>query len=72
MKSKESGQAIVEYILLLSIILSITGIMIAGVRSSRDRMWKRVLCEVSAACPDCRATQSARQAFPGSGISCKN
>ena len=68
----ESGQAIVEYILLLSIIMSMTGLMIAGVRSNRDKMWKRVLCEVSAACPDCKSTASAKAALPSAGVSCKN
>jgi hypothetical protein len=68
----QSGQAIVEYILLLSMIISMTGIMIAGVRSNRDKMWKRILCEVSAACPDCKSTQGAKSALPNSGFSCKN
>ena len=70
--SSKAGQAIVEYVLLLSIIISITGLMIAGVRSNRDKMWKRILCEVSAACPDCRSPDSAKAALPTSGVSCKN
>ena len=68
----EQGQAIVEYILLLSIILGMGGILIGTVRSNRDKMWKRMICEVSAACPDCRATQSARAALPNAGVQCKN
>lgn len=67
----QSGQALVEYVLLLSIIVSMTTIMIAGVRSGRDKMWKQILCEVSAACPGCKATESARNAIQGSGA-CKN
>ena len=69
---KNAGQAILEYVLLLSIILSMTTLMMAGVSSSRDKMWKKFLCEVSAACPDCRSTPSAKSAFPKSGVSCKN
>jgi len=68
----ESGQAILEYILLLSIILGLSGAIYAGVTSSRDKMWKHILCEVSAACPDCQSTQSAKNAFPKSGVTCKN
>jgi hypothetical protein len=68
----EQGQALVEYILLLSIILGMAGILMATVRSNRDKMWKRMICEVSAACPDCRATQSARAALPNAGVQCKN
>ena len=83
MKSKQSqvvvnttlnnaGQAIIEYVLLLSMIISMTSLMIAGVRSNRDKMWKRILCEVSAACPDCQSTPSAKAALPQSGFSCKH
>ena len=70
-RKNHSGQALIEYVLLLSIIISMTCIMIAGVRSSRDKMWKQVLCEVSAACPDCKATESAKSAIKGSGA-CKH
>jgi hypothetical protein len=71
-RSGEAGQAIVEYVLLLSIILGMTGVMITGVRKNRDKMWKRILCEVSAACPDCKSTASAKAALPNAGVSCKN
>ena len=67
-----AGQAIIEYVLLLSMIISMTSLMIAGVRSNRDKMWKRILCEVSAACPDCQSTQTAKAALPKSGFSCKH
>ena len=71
-KSKQSGQAVLEYILLLSVILSISGLLVGSVRNTRDKMWKRMLCEVSAACPDCRSTDSAKAAFPKTGGNCKN
>ena len=67
-----AGQAILEYVLLLSIILSMTGIMLASVRSNRDKMWKLFICEVSAACPECKSTASAKAALPGSGATCKH
>jgi hypothetical protein len=68
----EQGQAILEYVLLLSIILTMAGLLMASVRSNRDKLWKRMLCEVSAACPDCRATDSAKAALPNAGVRCKN
>jgi hypothetical protein len=71
-RNREQGQAIIEYVLLLSIILSMAGLLVASVRSNRDKMWKRIICDVSAACPDCRSTESAKQALPGAGVQCKN
>lgn len=70
--SKQSGQAIIEYIILLTIILSMTGLFVASVRSSRDSMWKQMICDVSAACPDCKSTDSAKSALPNSKTKCKN
>ena len=67
----EEGQAIIEYILLLSIILSLSGLMISGIHSTRDKMWKRFLCEISAACPTCKATDSAKAALPKAKVQCK-
>ena len=70
--SNQSGQAIIEYVLLLSIILSAAGIMIGGARAGRDKMWKQLVCEVSAACPDCKSTETAKAALPQSGTKCKH
>ena len=76
MKSKKigprsSGQAVIEFVLLLTIILLVSGALITGVASTRDKMWKRMLCVISAACADCKSTESAKKAA-GSGVSCKN
>ena len=71
LQNRESGQALVEYVLLLVILLSMGGIIIVGIQSARDNMWKRLLCEVSAACPDCKSTESAKNALPKATIKCK-
>ncbi|MBS1959753.1 MAG: hypothetical protein JST80_09800 [Bdellovibrionales bacterium] len=71
-RHSESGQAIIEYVILLTIILTITGLFVAAVRSSRDKMWKQMICDISAACPDCHSPQSAQDALPKSGVKCKN
>lgn len=59
-RTKASGQAILEYILLLSIILSLSGALIASVKGTRDKIWKRMICDVSAVCAECKATDSAK------------
>jgi hypothetical protein len=71
LKSAQSGQAIIEYILLLSIIITVSGLILGSVRSSRDKLWKMMICQVSAACPTCKATDSARTALPNTGGACK-
>jgi hypothetical protein len=71
-KQAQSGQAIIEYILLFAIILSMAGLIVGGLSKTRDKMWKGMLCEVSAACPTCRSTDSAKTIFPSSGARCKN
>ena len=40
----QSGQAIIEYVIVLTIILGISGLIVGAVRSNRDKMWKRMLC----------------------------
>ncbi len=69
--NRKSGQAIIEYVLLLSIILGIAGLLVGSIRSTRDKMWKQIMCEVSAECPTCTATDSAKSALPKSGVNCK-
>lgn len=51
----ESGQAIVEYILLLALmVVAIAGLM-AGFRQSIWKLWQKLTQEISAACPKCPA-----------------
>jgi hypothetical protein len=66
-KSNESGQAVIEYVMLLSIILSMAGLLSYGVTKTRDGLWKMIICQVSAPCPACAATQSAKSLLPNGG-----
>ncbi len=49
----ESGQAVVEYILMLVVALSIVVGISKGMRGSLMGLWKSLTQEVSAACPGC-------------------
>jgi hypothetical protein len=69
---QNSGQAIIEYVLLMSIIVGMSGAIMFAVRKNRDKMWKIMICDVSAACPSCKSTDSAKNFFKSSGVSCKN
>jgi Flp pilus assembly pilin Flp len=56
--ANESGQVIVEYILMLFTALVIIGILANGFRTALRGIWDSVNCEVTAACPACPHIQT--------------
>ncbi len=70
-QKQQSGQAILEYVLLLVIILGMGGIIVkGGVQVARDKLWKQILCDVSRACPKCKAPDSINKALPNAKKKC--
>jgi hypothetical protein len=65
--SDQKAQAILEYVIVLSIIFGIAGLIRFGLQTSRDRLWKRMICEVSAVCVGCPAPESAKNILPRAG-----
>ncbi len=61
---KNAGQAIVEYVLLLAMILGMGTIIVSGVNKGRDTLWKQIICDVSRACPTCQAPSSVEALLP--------
>jgi Flp pilus assembly pilin Flp len=51
----ESGQAIVEYILTLSIAVGIVTIIAKGFRKALFDLWEEMTKQIAAACPGCPA-----------------
>jgi Flp pilus assembly pilin Flp len=50
----EEGQAIVEYILMLVVVMSVVTILAVGFRKSIYSIWNLISRDVAAACPkDC-------------------
>lgn len=49
----EQGQALVEYVLMLAVALSVVGIVGYGFRRIVLHAWQAVTCDVAAACPRC-------------------
>ncbi|MGZ3689836.1 MAG: hypothetical protein ACXWPM_06270 [Bdellovibrionota bacterium] len=49
----ERGQAVVEYVLLLFVMLTLVLVMKKGFKSIVFAMWKDVTRNVAAACPGC-------------------
>jgi hypothetical protein len=66
-KTDQSGQAILEYVVVLLIILSIGFTLQNGIRGSRDKLWKRIICHVTAPCIGCEAPDSAKTVLPKGG-----
>ena len=63
----QSGQAVVEYVILLAIVVSVSGVIHFGVGRTRDKLWKRMICDISAPCPGCISPKSAKDTLPRGG-----
>lgn len=63
------GQAIIEYILLLGLVITLVAVLGRGFRTIQNRVWMEMACVVAAPCPNCpppRAVQiRANQISPG-------
>ena len=53
--------------MVLLVILSIGFTLQNGIRGSRDKLWKRIICQVTAPCPGCKASDSAKNVLPKGG-----
>lgn len=52
---EDDGQAILEYILGLTLAIAFVGILAAGFRQSILKLWLTFSKDISAACPGCPA-----------------
>jgi hypothetical protein len=52
-KEKEKGQALVEFLLMLVLAMTVVAILSTGFRRSLFRIWEVITREVGAPCPDC-------------------
>ncbi|NBU20197.1 hypothetical protein EBS43_02100 [bacterium] len=54
-KATKSGQAIVEYVLMLMVAISFVALINTSFKKSLKGIWKFYLKQVSAPCPGCEA-----------------
>ncbi len=59
--SNERGQAVIEYILMLTVAVSIVGIIGFGFRKSLFKLWGSFTQDIVAACPGCPADSKFKQ-----------
>jgi hypothetical protein len=50
---KSQGQALVEYLLMLSVAITLVVIIQQGLKTSVFHLWKSFTCDIVAACPGC-------------------
>jgi hypothetical protein len=71
MKRRQNlGQATIEYVLMIAVVFSIASLIVSGIRGTRDKLWKRILCEVSAPCVGCVAPEGVNLLLQKSGVNC--
>ncbi|MCM2277617.1 MAG: hypothetical protein NDJ89_06030 [Oligoflexia bacterium] len=52
-RRSESGQAVLEYVLMIALALSIVAIFGIGIRRSVITVWERIARDIAAPCPRC-------------------
>ncbi|MCM0604965.1 MAG: hypothetical protein KA715_02640 [Xanthomonadaceae bacterium] len=57
---KQSGQAVVEFVLTLLLVTVVVGAITQFMRQSSGAMWKKLVCDISAPCAGCSASESAK------------
>jgi len=57
-RRNESGQGILEYILMLAVAVSVFGVLANGFKNIVLGTWQKMACEVAAPCPGCRPPES--------------
>jgi hypothetical protein len=67
-RRKESGQGILEYILMLAVAVSIFSVLANGFKRIVLTMWQQMACEIAAPCPGCAPPESVRNKL---GVSCR-
>ena len=64
--NNQSGQALIEYILMLTVALGLVTSMTFTFRRVAQTLWQQMTCEVSAACPACPPAETvANRLVPG-------
>ncbi|MCC7441377.1 MAG: hypothetical protein IT285_07080 [Bdellovibrionales bacterium] len=56
----EGGQAIVEYVVMLGVTVTIVGTLAQGLRAIILVLWQTMTCDISAACPTCPPAEEIR------------
>lgn len=58
--SNDEGQAVIEYVLMVSVTVAATGALAFGLRKTLFAIWQTFAKDITAACPGCPADPSIR------------
>ena len=50
---KNQGQAVVEYILMMAVVVALIGLLSNGFKNGLVLLWERMAKDISAPCPKC-------------------
>jgi Flp pilus assembly pilin Flp len=68
-RKNQSGQAVVEYMIMLVMVLTLMVAVSFAFRRAVRSFWQIITCEVSAACPNCPSDPNVRNKI---GRGCRN
>lgn len=57
---EEEGQALIEYVLALAVIITIVTLLATGFRKTLYQLWEFYSKQISAPCPGCPAAANVR------------
>jgi hypothetical protein len=71
-RGKRSGQAILEYMLLLIVLFGVVALLNTVLGRVRETAWKAFMCEIAAPCYGCKVPDPTpiNRAFPNSNTPC--
>ena len=49
----QEGQAVIEYVLMVSVTVGATGALVYGLRKTLFKLWSALAMDITAACPGC-------------------
>jgi len=56
----QKGQALIEYVLMIFVVISVVGILGYGFREILLSVWQLMSCDITAACPSCPVDPSIK------------
>lgn len=59
-KQQQSGQAVVEYILMLLVAMGLMAVISRGMKKTLQVFWKGLSSEIAAPCPGCPPREESR------------
>lgn len=60
LREEDDGQAVLEYLLMLAVTVSVLGVLASGMRRVLVELWEKMARQIAAPCPGCTPPESVR------------